>query len=92
MGIEGQQKSQLRGDASVTVKQNTKQIETSTEYSGQGKTVESITSSTKPSNDNSTSSVQEKNNYIPPHLRKQDVQTSTVGGKYIPPHLRNRQD
>jgi hypothetical protein len=82
MGIEGHQKSHLRGDASVTVKQNAKQIEKSTE---------NIISSTKDSGE-ILPSAEEKNNYIPPHIRKQDVQTSTVGGKYIPPHLRNRQD
>lgn len=89
MGIEGHQRSQLRGDASVTVKQTTKQSGKSAEEAGQEKTPDKNMASSTDSKKILPSV--EKDNYVPPHLRKQAVQTSTVNGKYVPPHLRNRQ-
>lgn len=95
MGIEGNQIGQLRGDASVAKKRDTNkspiEITKSNTLQSQssGKT---IASSTDNQNVLDTPVVPAKESYVPPHLRKKNDDTSTVGGKYIPPHLRRRQE
>ena len=89
MGIEGHQKGQLRGDASVIKKESTH--ESRTQFSD-----DSVFEEKSPGNisvnlkDNQESLDGTKGCYIPPHLRKADAQTGSTGGKYIPPHLRHR--